>query len=316
MPLLPQFSDAEILADRPERNQVDPWRPYAWLVEDERTASGLVQPVATIFLTNRECPLRCLMCDLWRNTTQHKTPLGAIPAQIDFALARLPPARHVKLYNSGNFFDPLAIPVEDYPAIAARTEPFETVIVENHPQFCNQRCRQFRDMLPARLELALGLETARPEILASLNKRMTLDDFRRAVEFLLSQEMAVRTFILLRPPFLSEQEGVEAALETIEYALALGVQCCSVIPTRAGNGIMDRLRDEGLFSPPAARSLEVVLEQGLRLARGRGRVFVDLWDVESLMACPRCGTARQQRLRQMNLTQQIQPPIPCDCGTT
>jgi uncharacterized Fe-S cluster-containing MiaB family protein len=81
-------------------------------------ASGAVVPVATIFLTNRECPWRCLMCDLWRNTLVDSVPAGAIPEQIEFALRQLPPARHIKLYNSGSFFDRRAIPPEDFPAIA------------------------------------------------------------------------------------------------------------------------------------------------------------------------------------------------------
>ena len=60
------------------------------------------------------------MCDLWKNTLTETVPVGAIPAQIEYALARLPAARVIKLYNSGSFFDPRAIPVADYPAIARR----------------------------------------------------------------------------------------------------------------------------------------------------------------------------------------------------
>ena len=74
-------------------------------MEDERTESGEIAPVATILLTNRECPWRCLMCDLWQHTLAGPTPIGAIPAQIDYALAQLPSARAIKLYNSGSFFD-------------------------------------------------------------------------------------------------------------------------------------------------------------------------------------------------------------------
>ena len=36
-------------------------------------------------------------------------------------------------------------------------------------------------MLRGQLEVALGLETVHPEVLARLNKQMTLDDFARAV---------------------------------------------------------------------------------------------------------------------------------------
>src|SRR5436190_23154726 len=107
-----------ILSRRPERKLVNPSRPYAFVAEQERAESGEVVSVSTIFLTNRECPWCCLMCDLWRNTLTESVPTGAIPAQIDFALTRLPPARQLKLYNSGSFFDPRAIPPEDLPAVA------------------------------------------------------------------------------------------------------------------------------------------------------------------------------------------------------
>src|SRR5580698_6642104 len=119
--------DHWVVSQRPDRTKLDPWQPYAFFVEEEPTAEGLIEPVATVFLTNRECPWRCAMCDLWRNTLTETVPFGAIPAQIDFALSRLPAARTIKLYNSGSFFDPRAIPVEDYPAIAARLTEFDRV---------------------------------------------------------------------------------------------------------------------------------------------------------------------------------------------
>ncbi|MGB7741812.1 MAG: hypothetical protein WBL41_03565, partial [Terracidiphilus sp.] len=56
--------DEWILARRGPRNAVDPYIPNAYLAEDERTAAGEVVPTTTVFLTNRECPWRCLMCDL------------------------------------------------------------------------------------------------------------------------------------------------------------------------------------------------------------------------------------------------------------
>jgi len=308
------WNDAAILAVRPPKNRVDPRRPYAYLVEPECSASGVIEDVATIFLTNRECPFRCLMCDLWKNTTDERVPVGAIPEQIDFALAELPPAKHVKLYNSGNFFDRQAIPREDYEAIANRVASFETVIVENHPRLCGDDCLRFRDLLAGKLEIALGLETIHPEVLPRLNKQMTVEDFQRAVRFLTENEIATRAFILLRPPFLNEAEGVEWALRSIEFAFDVGVQCCSVIPTRDGNGAMEQLHGDGAFTPPTFRSLETVLAEGLAMCRGR--VFVDLWDAERFLDCQRCGTARRDRLQRMNLTQKVLPMVSCTCEAT
>lgn len=307
----PTYTDKEIVAARPEKADVDPWRPYAYHVEDERSAAGNIDSVATIFLTNRECPFRCLMCDLWKNTTDETVPEGAVPTQIEYALERLPETQHVKLYNSGNFFDQQAFPPSDRPAVAEQVQDFDTVVVENHPKLCRDVCVDFQHQIGGELEIALGLETAHPTVLDRLNKRMTRDDFRRAVGFLRENGIDVRTFILLRPPFLSESEGVEWALRSLEFAFDAGVYCASIVPTRSGNGIMQHLERDGHFEPPSMTSIETVLEEGVRM--DRGRVFMDLWDLERFYECLDCGPKRRERLQRMNQTQMMQPPIRCTC---
>lgn len=296
-----QFDDAWILERRGPKNDVDPNIPYAFLVEDEFSHRGLCEDVATIFLTNRECPYRCLMCDLWKNTTDTRVKVGQIPNQIRYALDRLPSAPHVKLYNSGNYFDPNAIPPDDDAEVSQLVEPFDTVIVESHPNMIGKRCFAFNDMTQPDVHVAMGLETVHPQILPKLNKRMTLDDFELAVRKLREHNMQARAFILLRPPFLTEAEGVEWAKKSIDFAFGVGVECCAVIPTRAGNGAIDALQQSGKFTPPSPESLESVMQYGLSLKQGR--VFVDLWDLAWLQK----GTDEQRqlhnRLNRMNLTQ-------------
>ncbi len=307
-----EIRDREIVRARPERNSLDVDRPYEFIVEPERSAEGAVEDVATIFLTNRECPFRCLMCDLWKNTTIESVPVGAIPRQIEYALQRLPKAQHVKLYNSGNFFDAKAIPKEDWPTIVDQVRSFKSVIVENHPKLCGDGCFEFRDMLAAHhveLEIALGLETVHPDVLPRLNKQMTTDDFSQAAKRLRSEGVRLRTFILLRPPFLTEEEGIEWAMRSIEFAFQAGVSCCSVVPTRAGNGIMEQLEADDLFVSPQLASMETVQERGIQL--GAGRVFMDTWDSIKFASCVECGDRRIRRITDMNLRQQITPRILC-----
>ena len=98
------INDRWIVSRRGRKNSVDPQKPYAWLVEKERTVSGEIEDVATIFLTNRECPFRCLMCDLWKNTTDKSLPPGAIPNQIEWAMNHFPYVKLLKLYNHAIFF--------------------------------------------------------------------------------------------------------------------------------------------------------------------------------------------------------------------
>ncbi len=302
--------DNWILARRGPRNVVDAGIPYAFLVEDERTSAGKIVPTATVFLTSRECPWHCLMCDLWRNTTAEAVPAGATPRQIDYALDRLPAARQIKLYNSGSFFDPRAIPPGDYEAIARRVDGFERVIVESHPALVGDACLRFRNLIHGRLEVAMGLETAHAGILERLNKRMTLEMFREAARWLRKNGIDVRVFILVKPPFMLEEEAVEWAVRSLEFAFDSGATAATLIPTRGGNGAMEELAEAGEFSPPGLRTLETAFDRGILL--NRGRVFADIWDAETWQVCHSCRERRVARMRTMNLEQRILEPIGCD----
>mgnify|MGYP004119490059 FL=1 len=109
---------------------------------------------------------------------------------------------------------------------------------------------------------------------------------------------------------MEEHEGVEWAIRSMEYAFSVGVQCCSLIPTRPGNGALEQLHTTGLFDPPTLASMETVLEAGIRMARGR--VFMDLWDVERFYECGRCGPSRRERMHRMNLSQKTAPRVHCN----
>jgi len=306
-----QIDDHWIRNQRGLKNHVDPFRPYHFLIEKERSLSGEIEDVITIFLSNKECRFSCLMCDLWKNTTDVPVPEGAIPQQIEWALEQLPPAKQIKLYNSANFFDPGAIPTADHKRIAELVESFETVIVENHPILTGERCLQFARMLRPRLQVAMGLETVHPGVLRRLNKKMKPEDFRHSVKFLKGHGIGVRAFILLRPPFLSEKEGIQWAKESLIFAFNSGTDCCIMIPTRAGNGAMNQLQQKGHFSPPELSSLEHIQEFGLSL--NRGMVFADTWDLEQFSRCEHCLEERKNRMEQMNLHQRFIPAVPCSC---
>lgn len=303
-----------IVAQRPQRNPVDPNRPYAFFIEQERSANDEVVPVATIFLTNRECPWRCAMCDLWKNTLTESVETGAIPRQIEFALERLPAARQIKLYNSGSFFDVQAIPPADYAAIAELVRPFERVIVECHPSLVGERCFAFRNLVGRPLEVAIGLETAHPDALEKLNKRMTVEQFAQSAQMLRAQGVDLRVFLLVQPPFMRSDEVLEWAKRSVDFAFHCEATAVSLIPTRGGNGAMEALEHMGSFEAPSLAALEAAVEYGQSLRRGR--VFADLWDLQQGSArCEECWPARIERLQTMNLSQAAAERVACGrCG--
>jgi hypothetical protein len=172
-------------------------------------------------------------------------------------------------------------------------------------------------VIPGRLEVAIGLETAHPDVLARLNKRMTLDAFRRAADFLHRHDIALRVFVLLSPPFMAPGEAVEWACRSIDLAAECGATACSVIPTRGGNGAMEAIGDA--FVPPRLDALESVIEYGLSRRAGPFgpagmRVFADLWDIERFYSCV-CSSARATRLAAMNRQQRPGDRIVCDCDS-
>ena len=284
-------------------------RPAGWDIGEEPDGSGGVVRVLTAFLTNRECPWRCLMCDLWRYTLETTVPVGAIPGQIGQVLKESAAAGHqadwIKLYNAGSFFDPGAIPREDYPEVARLCRGFRRVIVECHPSLVNERILAFRDLLApgTRLEVAMGLETAHPEVLHRLNKRMRLQDFTGAAAFLRHHDIALRNFVLVRPPFLDEEEALEWACRTIDFAFDCGSEVVSLIPTRLGNGALEELARQGLFAPPRIETLAAAHKYGLELLRGR--VLADLWDLTKFVR----GTELGRWEKQLGLWNLAQEPI-------
>ena len=309
---LPEINEQWIKELRGVKNPLDPYRPYAFFAEEELTAKGELEEVNTIFLTNMECRFSCLMCDLWKNTTDRRTPEGAIPEQMEWALKHLPAASHIKLYNGANFFDPRSIPLADYQKIASLISSYDRLIVENHPNLSGERVLQFAGMIKPKLQVAMGLESIHPGGLEQLNKKMVPEDFRRAAGFLKKNGIDSRAFVMVRPPFLSEEEGIYWALETIKFAFDSGTSCCTVIPTRAGNGAMEELQAKGFFHPPEIRSLEKVQEEGLRM--NKGMVFADTWDLQLFSNCEHCFQARLGRIEHMNQTQKIPPPVSCSCN--
>jgi archaeosine synthase beta-subunit len=319
--------DRFVLERRPQRATHDPWQSHAVLVEDELAADGTVARVATVFLTGRECPWRCVMCDLWQHTTERDTPGGAIAAQVANARQTLDrsnqPVGQIKLYNAGSFFDPRAVPVDDYDGVAVAVAGLSRVIVESHPALIGEPTRRFLEALGhqtadvrSTLEVAIGLETAHPEALERLNKRMTTGDFLRASNRLRSMGVALRVFLLVSPPFVPKDEQDEWLLRSIDMACDAGATAVSLIPTRPGNGALDTIEEDGLFRRPSLPDLERSLTLALARVDGREtRVFADLWDLERFAECQLCLTARRERLRAMNIGQRLQPPVSCPrCG--
>ncbi len=316
--------DRFVLGHRAAKPVRDPWTSQGVVLEDELGADGQIARSATVFLTGRECPWRCVMCDLWRYTIDGDTPIGAIPRQVEAAIERLrresPSPTQLKLYNAASFFDPRAVPEADYDAVAAALEGFSRVVVESHPALIGPGVDRWLDAMhaacarPPRLEVAMGLETANPQALERLHKRMTVAQFASAAAALVERRIDVRAFVLIGPPFVPADRQLEWLIQSVDVAFRSGASVVSLIPTRTGNGAIDAFEADDAFSQPALDTIERSVEAVFARARPHGRIFVDLWDLERFSTCPSCFAARRDRLHAINLDQRVLPRVGCSHG--
>jgi hypothetical protein len=121
-------------------------------------------------------------------------------------------------------------------------------------------------------------------------------------------------FLLIFPPFVPQEDQDAWLLRSLDAAFACGASVVSLVPTRSGNGAMEALAATGGFHPPDLDDIERSVGVALAHAGGRGRVFVDLWDLDRFARCAHCLAPRRERLHSMNLQQRILPPHRCGVG--
>ena len=159
----------------------------------------------------------------------------------------------------------------------------------------------------------MGLETIRPDAMRLLNKRLDLGRFERSAALLVEHGIALRVFVLLGAPGIPADDAVDWAVRSAEHAAVCGASIVSIIPVRGGNGEMERLAEQGRFTPTTLRQLEAALDRCLGWPETV--VTVDLWDVERLAHCPVCRDDRVARLQRINVTGAAEPPVVCAaCG--
>ena len=304
--------DRRIRSLRPPKIKVDPYTAQRSLLEDERRPNGKREQTLTVFLSGAECPFTCSFCDLWQFTIDGPTPPGALTTQLANILGPLakPFAHRLKLYNASNFFDTRAVPPVDIVGLATLSRSFAAVTVESHANTIGPTTVEFAGkILPARLEVAVGLETIDPVASAQLNKRLDLARFDSSARFLSDNGIDLRVFVLLGAPYVGTDESIEWTVRTVEHAVERGASLVSIIPVRGGNGEMERLQALGHFIPPTLSQLEESLEQCLHFSNAV--VTADLWDAERFAACEDCKSARIDRLRSMNLSGRAESRIAC-----
>lgn len=188
--------------------------------------------------------------------------------QLNKVMAKYDGERLVKIYTSGSLLDEREIPLSFRQDLFDAFASSEKVLFESRPEFIT---RESVSTLPkGRAMVALGLESANDDILTrSIWKGFNVADYHRAATVLNEMEVPVRTYLLLKPPFLTERRGIQDTLASIKYAGPFS-ESISINPINVQSGTMvEDLWRRGDYRPPWLWSLVEVLKEGRKLTGAR-----------------------------------------------
>lgn len=202
----------------------------------------------------------CSMCGYWDDTNP-EIGRAELESQINAFLGEFPRGEVLKIFTSGSFFDPIEIDSILQMTIIERVlEGYDHLIVESRPEYIRSvigKLRRFGE----RIQVAIGLESTDPTILkTSVNKNYDFDDFREAATLLRENGISVRTYLLLKPPFLTEREAVKDSIKSARD-LAPYSDFISINPMNIQRGtLVEKLYKEGNYRPPWLWSVVEVLK--------------------------------------------------------
>ena len=160
----------------------------------------------------------CLMCGYSRDTYDGKITTADLTAQYNRAMEKYSGQKIVKIFNSGSFLDENEIPPEVRDAILKDLdEKAARIVIESRAEFITDDVLDKLGEITGKLEVALGLETASDEINKScVNKGATFDDYKQAAGMIHRHGYRVRSYVLLKPPFLTESDAITDTWNTME----------------------------------------------------------------------------------------------------
>ncbi|MGM0372076.1 MAG: archaeosine biosynthesis radical SAM protein RaSEA [Halobacteriota archaeon] len=249
----------------------DPTQPTRTWLDEDLTPDG-IRSSLTIILDTGGCRWAraggCTMCGyVSESENAEGVSHEALLAQIETALEREAeqadqPAEVVKLYSSGSILDDREVGPETRAAIAETFADRERIVIETLPDFVT--ADRLEPFLEAGLatDVAIGIETASDRVRRdAVNKYFDFEAVREAAAVAQEAGAGVKGYLLLKPPFLTESEAIEDAVESIEQVAAFA-HTISLNPTTVmEDTLIEDLYYDGGYRPPWLWSVADVLKR-------------------------------------------------------
>lgn len=250
---------------------------------DEYSLRGEILKRIRIILRGNGCSKpSCTMCPLPNeglDRKEVKVDAEDYIKQVAAALEAYPGCEMVCIYNDGSFFAERELPANARRAIYQLTVFYGAryLVVESLPQFItNNSLAEAKDLLEEiHLIVGIGLQSASDFVREiCINSPVTKEAFLNALRLLDKYGFGSKVYVMIKPPFLSEDEAIEDATSSVMWLNNLQVEDITLCPTRIAQGTLVfelfRLR---LYYPPMLTTIVDCLRNIQRMG-GRARVSV------------------------------------------
>ena len=251
------------------RESWDATEPATVYKTPEILPDGTHCTAATVIFRTRGCAWwwksGCTFCGYF-NDVRDDVTADDLFAQWDEAKLRLDDfegCSMVKVYTSGTFFEDRENPPEWQEAILKEThERGLHLVIEAQAQMCTpEKIAWVAERHPG-CTVAIGLEAYDDAVLRfHVNKGFSTKQWHRSIDMLRENGLRVKTYLLFKPPFMSEGDALELTSKWVSEVAPLSDDV-SVNPMNIQRGtIVDRLYRNREYRPPWLWSLVEMLER-------------------------------------------------------
>jgi hypothetical protein len=216
----------------------------------------------------------CTMCGYCNDIRQGEVTPEDLFDQYRMAMRKWDGHRYIKIFTSGSFLDPKEVPEKVQIEILrsmGSDHDVSRVLVESRPEFVREENLSVLSTHVPSLEIAMGLETSSDPVRRDLiHKGFGWDQYVKAGEIIFDLELELKTYLLMKPPFMGERQSISDMTDSIrDIHNAFPGSRISVNPMN----IQSKTSVEGLFKrghyrPPWLWSLLEVLKKASRSLNG------------------------------------------------
>jgi radical SAM enzyme (TIGR01210 family) len=238
--------------------------PKIWSSVSENAESVTV----TIVIPSRGCSWAlseyggCSVCGYVNDSSRDRTvPIDTIIERLSELLldTKYTKKIEIQIFNSGSFFDEKDVSTElrtkiidlitDIPEVYKLAVECRTEYIIKGRKIIETTFEQLKGVI---LEIGIGLESSNNSILRDCwNKGTTLENYKESVNILRTIGVKIKSYIFLKPPFLTERDAIRDTILTIDEIAQIGTDVISINPCNVQNGtLVNELFHQNKYRPP------------------------------------------------------------------